>query len=175
MGGIWGTPHIPFSWLPPGIEAGRWDCGPPRPSRTARAPETRGPPLPAPPTCSREPRAPAAAPLRLPASAAEAAPAPAAPGSRPRPLPRRAQVIPGGGPLPPVPALGAAPRGARPGALAGRRFPAVSSASSWPRSFLGFQFAHPSPSVHQGHFSRGRKKELYKYARLARCELQGVC
>ncbi|CAN0248808.1 unnamed protein product [Rangifer tarandus platyrhynchus] len=82
------------------IAAGRWTV-----TRRARAgrpvtPEPRGPPLPAPPTCSGEPRAPAAAPLRLP-------PAPQKPprlrpprDPAPGPAPSRAGD-PGRGPLPP--------------------------------------------------------------------------
>lgn len=110
-----GTPHIPSPGSPPRIEAGRWivtrraRAGPPVP------PETRGPPLPAPPTCSGEPRAPAAAPLRLP-------PAPQKPprlrlprDPAPGPAPSRAGD-PGRGPVAPsVPALGAAPGAPGPG------------------------------------------------------------
>lgn len=167
------SPSSPDS--PPRIEAGRWPV-----TRRARAgppvpPETRGPPLPAPPTCSGEPRAPAAAPLRLP-------PAPQKqPGLRlprdpaPGPAPSRAGV-PGRGPVAPsVPALGAAP--GAPGSghwLGGASWPCP-HASPGPGPSWGSSSPSPVPRSTKATSARAeREKELYKHSRLARCELQGV-
>lgn len=158
MGGTWG-PLTFLSRLPSEDRGRQVACDPPRPSRTARAPGDSGSPTSrssylfgGAPRTGRRPAPP-------PASAAEAARAPAAPGSRPRPRPIARRCSREGPRCPLGPCLGGRPRGARLGALAGRRFLAVSSRFSRSRPFLGFQFAQPSPSVHQGHFSQGRTGE----------------
>lgn len=169
-----GTPHIP-SRLPSGDRGRQVDCGLPRPSRTACAPGDSGSPASLSSYLSGGAPRSGRRPACLPPAPQKAAPVSGCPGIPPPAPPRRAQVIPGGPPLPLGPGPGGCP-GRQARALAGRRFPAVSSASSGPGPSWGLQSAHPSPSVHQGHFRPGaEKKELYKYARLARCELQGVC
>lgn len=131
--GVGGTgPCIPSPGSAPGIEAGRWivarraRAGPPVP------PETQGPRFPSLPTCSGEPRAPAAAPLRLP-PAPQKPPwlrLPRDPAPGPAPV---ARVIPGGGPVAPsVPALGAAPGAPGPGHWLGGASRPCPPASSGP-------------------------------------------
>lgn len=152
-----GDPSHPLSRLPSEDRGRQVDCDPPRPSRTARAPGDSGSPASrssylfgGAPRSGRRPAPP-------PASAAEAAAAPAAPGSRPRPRPI-AQVIPGGAPLPPRSLPWGPPQGRQARGTGWAALPGRVLSFFRPRSFLGFQFAHPSPSVHQGHFSQGRKE-----------------
>lgn len=80
------------------------------------------------------------------------------PGIPPPAPPRRAQVIPGGAPLPPRSLPWGPPQGRQARGTGWAALPGRVLSFFRPRSFLGFQFAHPSPSVHQGHFSRGRKE-----------------